>query len=163
MKMNTVLLALDSTDDDRLYELVDTAASVAGPTDATVVLLHVFEREEYEQLQAQLGIDPASGTTPDDVAQRYEVVRTVGDALEARGVDVEVRGALGEQGDSIVRVADEVDADMAIVGGRKRSPTGKAVFGSVAQRVMLNAPCPVTFVKESDVEVDSSETPELRA
>ncbi|MDG5775455.1 universal stress protein [Haloarculaceae archaeon H-GB2-1] len=163
MNMETVLLALDSTDDERLYELVDTAANVAGPADATVVLLHVFDRDEYESLQHRLGIDPSSETTPSDVAKRYETVKTVADALEARGIEVEIRGALGDEGDSIVRVAGTVGADMVVVGGRKRSPTGKAVFGSVAQRVMLNSPCPVTFVKASDVEIAPSETPELRA
>ena len=41
----------------------------------------------------------------------------------------------------------DVAADLVIVGGRRRSPTGKAVFGSTAQEVMLEAPCPVMFVR----------------
>jgi nucleotide-binding universal stress UspA family protein len=44
-------------------------------------------------------------------------------------------------------VARDVDADMVVTGGRKRSPAGKAVFGSTAQKVLMNAPCPVTFVR----------------
>ncbi len=48
--------------------------------------------------------------------------------------------------DGIVELADEFDADQIVMGSRKRSPTGKAVFGSVSQQVLLEADDPVTVV-----------------
>jgi nucleotide-binding universal stress UspA family protein len=45
-------------------------------------------------------------------------------------------------------MAAGVDADMVFIQERRRSPAGKAVFGSAAQEVLLNAPCPVTFVRQ---------------
>jgi len=77
-------------------------------------------------------------------------VQTLESALEERGVPYTVRGRTvdGESvGEAIVGVAEDVGADLVVVGGRRRSPTGKAVFGSTAQDVMLDAPCPVTFVR----------------
>jgi nucleotide-binding universal stress UspA family protein len=47
----------------------------------------------------------------------------------------------------VVALAEELDADLVIVGGRTRSPAGKAVFGSTAQEILLESPCPVTFVR----------------
>lgn len=73
------------------------------------------------------------------------------DAFEDAGVECAIRGAVCDAVEEIVRAAEAVDADRMFVGGRSRIPTGKAFLGSVAQSVMLSAPCLVTFVRrESD-------------
>lgn len=79
--------------------------------------------------------------------RRLSPVRTLGDELSAAGIEVQYRGRIGEHGPAIVELAEGVDADLLFVGGRKRSPTEKAVFGSTAQEIMLNSPCPVTFIR----------------
>lgn len=148
MAIETILLAIGPGDADRAERLAEETADVAGPTGATVVVAHVFTESEYSDALANLGIDPDSEeTTPDNVAERHATVRDIVSKLDEVGVDVEVRGAVGDHGETIVDLANAVTADRVVVGGRKRSPTGKAVFGSTAQEVMLSAPCPVTFVR----------------
>lgn len=56
-----------------------------------------------------------------------------------------VRGL--EPGEDLTRLAKEHKVDEIIVGVRRRSKVGKLVFGSTAQYVILNAPCPVVTVK----------------
>ena len=56
-----------------------------------------------------------------------------------------VRGL--EPGEDLVRLAREQQVDEIIVGVKRRSKVGKLVFGSTAQYVILNAPCPVATVK----------------
>ena len=50
-------------------------------------------------------------------------------------------------GEDLVRLAKEHKVNEIIVGVRRRSKVGKLVFGSTAQYVILNAPCPVVTVK----------------
>ncbi|WP_370291587.1 universal stress protein [Nocardioides sp.] len=72
------------------------------------------------------------------------------DELRARGIDVEVqREVVLDVADAVVRAAQEARADLVVVGVRPRSPVGKALLGSVAQRVILDAHCPVLAVRPS--------------
>ena len=52
-----------------------------------------------------------------------------------------------ESGEELVQFAERNKADEIIIGVRKRSKVGKLMFGSTAQHVILNAPCPVVSIK----------------
>ncbi|HSE07610.1 MAG TPA: universal stress protein [Nocardioidaceae bacterium] len=73
---------------------------------------------------------------------------------ELAGQDVEhdlrqlVRGM--DPAEDLVNVAAEVDAELIVIGLRRRSPVGKLILGSNAQRVLLDAPCPVLAVKATE-------------
>jgi len=56
-----------------------------------------------------------------------------------------VRGL--QAGEDLVKLADENKIDEIVIGVRRRSKVGKLIFGSTAQYVILNAPCPVVTVK----------------
>ena len=61
-------------------------------------------------------------------------------------IEVE-RGDLGDPSDNVVQVAQRRDARLVVLGLRPRTPVGKLVFGSTAQRILLDATCPVLAVK----------------
>jgi len=50
-------------------------------------------------------------------------------------------------GEALVRFAKDNDVDEIIIGVKRRSKVGKMVFGSTAQHIILEAPCPVVSVK----------------
>jgi nucleotide-binding universal stress UspA family protein len=50
-------------------------------------------------------------------------------------------------GEDLVEFAKDNDIDEIIIGVKKKSKVGKLIFGSTAQYVILNAPCPVVAVK----------------
>jgi len=142
MPIEKLVVAVREADDQQ--QLVDAVVDVARPTDALVVLASAYEEEEYEQRVEELEFESQPST--DDVARRSRAVRNVGSDLDDAGVDYEVRGVVGEAGDAFVDLADAVDADLLSIQGKGRTPTGKALFGSTAQQMLLNAPCPVTYV-----------------
>jgi len=69
--------------------------------------------------------------------------------VEAQGVAVEVRTPESqlEPADDLVSIAAELDADLIVIGLRRRTPVGKLILGSSAQRILLDAHCPVLAVK----------------
>lgn len=148
MAIETILLAVGQEDEDRAKRLAETAIEIAEPTGAHVVLSHIFTDREFDEVVDQLDFDAGENPDPSAVAARHVTTRTVAQSLDAVDVDYEIRGSVGDRGETIVDLAKSEGADRVIVGGRRRSPTGKAVFGSTAQEVMLSAPCPVTFVRD---------------
>ena len=148
MSLDTLVVAIGDNDEERAAAVARTAIDVAGPAGATVHLVHVFPEEQYGTVKRQLEFGPNAEVTPDAVAKRHVGIREVRALLDDADVPVEWHGAVGEPSEEVLALTERVDADMLIVGGRGRSPAGKAVFGSTAQRLLLNAPCPVTYVRE---------------
>ena len=87
---------------------------------------------------------PVSTTVADEDTVRDLVARA-----SVAGVDVEVRqeAHFGDLADEVVRVAGAVDASVIVIGLRRRSPVGKLLMGSTAQRILLDADRPVLAVK----------------
>lgn len=118
-----------------MYEIVagidkstDRGRAIAGaitgiPVDVDAVhvtLLHDFA-------------DNPEGASVDQV----QSVRRARDILEEAGFEVDLAESSGDPANEILDLADEVDADMIVLAGRKRTPTGKVLFGSVTQNVIL--------------------------
>lgn len=152
--LETILLPVGFSDQGRTRVLADATAQIAGPMCADVHVLHVFTPGGFERVVEQLGYDTASPPAPDRVVTRMLAVREMAQELTSPfrnyGVTVEVEGRVADRvGSEIAAVAGEIDAARIVVGGRRRSPAGKALFGSTSQEVLLEAPCPVTFVPDS--------------
>jgi len=72
--------------------------------------------------------------------------------LTDAGVDHEIRQLVRgmDPADDLIQVARDVGADFIVIGLRRRSPVGKLILGSNAQRILLDAPCPVLAVKSEE-------------
>jgi len=129
--MYTVLVPVDDND-DRTAAQIDFLTSIPlVAEDLSVTVTHVL-RDAGEEA-------PAAMRRPD----RVRTVNRAVDAFEEQGLEVHVRGASAPPADGILDMAEEIDADLVVMGGRKRRPSGKALFGSVTQEVVLNSEVPV--------------------
>lgn len=148
MALERMMLAVGPSDEGHIERMAETVVDIAGPAEATVILFYALTDEEYETVLEDFDLDPSGDRlSPTDLATRHRLVGQATDRLDAAGVEYEIRGAVGEPGTAIVDEASSLPADLLLIGGRRRSPTGKAVFGSVPQDVLMSAPCPVVYVR----------------
>ena len=84
----------------------------------------------------------------DDRYADEEQLAALATELGGAGVEVDVRRSMGaDVGDQVLAVAADEAADLVVIGLRRRSPVGKLLMGSVAQRILLGAECAVLAVK----------------
>ncbi|MDQ3359264.1 MAG: universal stress protein, partial [Actinomycetota bacterium] len=75
-------------------------------------------------------------------AQRFEdELGQVQHRLDAEGIEHEVRALVrgNEPSEDLIEVAQESDADFIVIGLRRRTPVGKLILGSNAQRILLDS------------------------
>ncbi len=88
----------------------------------------------------------------EDAVEHERELAEVRDRLDAEGIEHEVRQLVRgmDPADDLIAVANEVEADFIVIGLRRRTPVGKLILGSNAQRILLEAPCPVLAVKAEE-------------
>jgi nucleotide-binding universal stress UspA family protein len=135
---------------DSAKELVREAGQLAAGVDAELLLLHVTTEEEYGDRRESMASIPdldVNYTLDEAQSGARKFAKDVGrDVLDDVGIEHESVGRVGEKGDEVLQLADERDADHIFLAGRKRSPTGKAIFGDVTQRIILEFDGAVTVV-----------------
>jgi nucleotide-binding universal stress UspA family protein len=145
----TVVWASDgSKDAQAALEVAKTMADVSGGR-----LIAVYVR--------QLVISRGGG-----VAVRYnhaevqaDLRRTV-DELREDGLDASltvVRTTRSNPARAIANAAIDAQADLIVLGSRGHSPTVSLLLGSVGQRLVRLAPCPVMSVPSPPIERDASQ------
>lgn len=114
-----------------------------------LVVLHVAPESEFEKHQSELQTidefkDYSVIQEEDSIADFAEQVAK--ESLDEPFDGVSGMGRVGDPADRITRAADSLNARYIVIGARKRSPTGKALFGSTTQAVLLSSTCPVVTV-----------------
>ena len=117
--MKEVLLGIDESE-DRAMALAETVVDLFETADIRAHLLHDFVDNPEGASVAQVG-----------------AVRRAEEILEDHDIEVELHDGSCHPADSIIDTADRLDVNAICVAGRKRSPTGKLLFGSVSQEVIL--------------------------
>ncbi|NUB93283.1 universal stress protein [Haloterrigena sp. SYSU A558-1] len=133
--MYRVLMPVD-TNESRAIAQAEYVASLPDAAESVAASILFVFTDESEDLPEEIERYKS--------ASRVASVRRARERLEAAGVDVTVLEGSGEiEADDVLEAADERDADAIVLGGRKRSPVGKAVFGSLTQSVILTSDRPV--------------------
>lgn len=149
--MRKALVVVDAV--EAADRILQEAGELAAGVDASLVILHVASESEYEEnRKAMESVTEIEGGSY-NVDQAAEGARQFADDLGGqvlRNIDVEYEavGEVGDEFDAVTQATRDFGCDHIFMTGTKRSPTGKAIFGDTAQRVILNSDDPVTVLTE---------------
>ena len=137
---STIVVGTDGS--ETASRAVTVAADLARRTGAVLHLVKAFS--------LNVGAGQTAGLVASDTAETFEqLAEEADDTLKEaegtlEGITVERHAAPGPPADRIVAVAEEVHADLIVVGSRGMH---RRVLGSVPNSVAHNAPCTVLIVK----------------
>ena len=141
-----VVAAVDRS--DRAPKVAREAQEIANAFDESLHVLHVLSQSTFVELVRTSVHKTGTAVDPERIRDHARTIATEATA-DLEGT-IEHVGLVGSAADEVVRYADEHDARFVVLGPRKRSPAGKALFGSVAQSVMLEADCSVVAVSTAE-------------
>jgi universal stress protein A len=143
MKIKRILVPVDFSESS--LDAVEYAAELAHPFGAVLELLCVIEPLAYA---------PLAGPAVDLAAIRAEQERIATERLDALRRDLVRRRIrcradlrVGSAYRTIVDRASRLSADLVVMGTQGRSGLSHLLIGSVAERVVRSAPCPVLTVR----------------
>jgi nucleotide-binding universal stress UspA family protein len=131
-------------------EIIERAHELAVAFDEELQILHVLPEEEAEEhFDSIQSIDEFSDYSfsievdrAEDVAEQF-IEGVLGENPEGK---VSAVGRVGDPTEEIISAIESIEPRYFVLGGKRRSPTGKALFGSVTQSVILNSDRPVVTV-----------------
>lgn len=149
---NTIARILVPTDLSAFSEQVlDYALELAKPLGASIRLFHTAVQPDYEvPYLVSPGMRGAAAAMIEKAAEVAEHIRAELEAICLRkyvfGVNIEYRMVDGRPAEAIVEQAGEMHADLIIMGSHSRPGVRHLLLGSVAEKVLRTAPCPVLIV-----------------
>lgn len=117
------------------HRALQEAAKEAGLRQTDLAVIHVAEGVDLDVIEAH------NAGLSDDIAM---LLRDLG----LQELEWTLRVTTGEDvAEAVLDVVDSLDAELIVIGARRRSPVGKLFLGSVTQSILLHADIPVLVVK----------------
>lgn len=138
--LKKILVAFDGSENSR--KAYGVALDFATRFKAKLTVITVTELPEPVAVPAE--IDELMQTAKNHYDLEFNRLR---EAAERQGVEFSSELAVGHPAEQIVTQAEQQEADMIVVGGRGVNRATRFILGSVSERVMRYAHCPVTVVK----------------
>ena len=137
-----ILVAVDgSSNSDRA---VEAAAALAGAARTGLVICHAFHIPDHYRSDLADSLEDALREDAEDILDHASRVATAAD------VQAETRLlSKGHPAEAVLAFADEIQADLIVVGIRGRTPDTARSMGSVSSAVSSGASCSVLLVRKA--------------
>ncbi len=115
-----------------------------------VIKLALRHAKAFEaEVHIMTSLEQSAGLKKEEIDRAESKLEKLGTSFKADEISCQIHPAVSYQspGEDLVQFAKDNQVDQIMVGVRRRSKVGKLVFGSTAQYVILESPCPVVAVK----------------
>jgi nucleotide-binding universal stress UspA family protein len=129
-------------------EAVRQATELSKLSGATLQIVSAFEPVPQQRLKEEVGAAP--GDVQYSIGPREDVNTVLDGAASAakqEGVEVQTHAREGDPADAILDVAEEVNADLIVVGNKGMTGARRFLLGSVPNKVSHHAPCSVIIIR----------------
>jgi nucleotide-binding universal stress UspA family protein len=149
--MNRFLIATDGS--PAADAAVQAGVQLAGEQQGGVVFLHVVEAiDVVAPAFGPIVAKPVEQASPED----DEILSAAADVARMHGVPFELRLVAGFDRETILATADEIDAELIVVGSNRHGSLGTALLGSVSMDVLKQARRPVLVVHPTAAPVPAT-------
>jgi universal stress protein A len=145
MKIESILVPTDFSADAE--KAIDTGCEFAKQFGAKLVVLHAYRLAIPISSPMGGGYVPPAGFFEEVRAQANDQVQKLTQQLVGRGLDVTGHAVEGAPSFAIVEEAERLGVDLIVIGTRGLTGIKHVALGSVAERVVRHAHCPVLTVK----------------
>jgi nucleotide-binding universal stress UspA family protein len=146
IQVQRILVPLDFS--RHAESILEWAAHLAEEHDSTLLLLHAYHLPvEFQQLEGAYLPQDFWASVKSEAEQN---LNRYAEPLRAKGLTVELIVREGYPATVIEEEAVEQRADLIVIGTRGLSGFKHLLLGSIAERVVQKAPCPVLTVKTHD-------------
>ena len=133
-------------------KILEVGYDLATTYDEQLVVFHVIPKEDFNSHKAAIKDSPGSEnfTISREAESAAEIARqAVHESLDEYDFDrIDPRGSVGDPAEKVLAEVSRTNPRFLVIGGKQRSPVGKAIFGSTAQNLLLNASCPVILASK---------------
>jgi nucleotide-binding universal stress UspA family protein len=134
---------------DTAAEAVRQATELAKLSDARLDIVSAYEPIPQQRLQEEAREAP--GDVQYEIGPREDVNLTLDDAggvAKKEGLsEVQTHAREGDPADAILDVAEEINADLIVVGNKGMTGARRFLLGSVPNKVSHHAPCSVVIIR----------------
>lgn len=137
--IKTILVAFDGSDQSR--KAFDLGLEIAAKFRARLLIMGIVRLPEPAiSVEIDAMLDRGKSHFAEEFSQLAE-------QAEQTGVKLETHVAVGHPAEQILRYAEDNHSDLIVMGRRGMTRATRWILGSVSERVMRYAHCPVTVVK----------------
>jgi nucleotide-binding universal stress UspA family protein len=151
--VDSILVPIDfsgGTDD-----VVGEAIDLAGHYDANIRLLHVVDLETYPHYG--IAVDPVYELAEKTAKAAREHLEPIADRISEAGIPSFTAVERGHIANTIVEYADDYEIDLIVIGSHGRSGLDRVLLGSVAEKTLRSAHCPVVIVRSEKFGADEEQ------